>query len=486
MKVVPAQALKRSLELWTRMRDVIRLAPHDTSTEHGRSRERYRRVALTTMASLVSRGIALLTTLVSVPLTFRYLGAERYGVWMVLVSFITVIGCFADLGLGNGVTNAIAEAHGKEDRDLAREYVSSCFVLMLGIATILLVAGIAAFPFVPWIRLLNVKTGLVASEGAKAFLVLFGWFVLNIPLGVVTRVQSGLQRGYWSSLIAAGGNIVSLLALLLVIQLRGSLPWLVFASSFGAVVATALNGWVLFRSHPWLIPSLRAYRGGSARKILNLGMMFVVLQGALAVGYTSDNIVITQVMGAAAVAVYAVPQKFFGSLTQLVYMGVSPLWPAYGEALARGDVAWIRRVFWRSTFVTLAISVPLCTALALAGRWIVNAVSGKSLHAPMSLLAAMAVYCVVVSLSSTMSIMLNGVGVLRAQAIIVSIASISNLALSIYLTRRYGVIGVCLGSIIAQVFISFPAYFVVIRKQLRSMESLQNESGRLQPEPDLA
>jgi hypothetical protein len=67
---------------------LFRLRPFDISNEGGRSNERYRRVALTTIASIIAKAIALLTGLISVPLTFRYLGAERYGIWMVLVSIM--------------------------------------------------------------------------------------------------------------------------------------------------------------------------------------------------------------------------------------------------------------------------------------------------------------------------------------------------------------------------------------------------------------
>lgn len=481
MQPAPAGTFWRILEPFIRIREVVRFSPHDTSTEHGRSRERYRRMALTTGASLAARAIGLLTTLVSVPLTFRYLGAERYGLWMVLISLISVMG-FADLGIGNGVMNAISEAHGKENHELAREYVSSGFVLMLAIAAVLAVAGAIVYPFMPWVRLFNVRSGLVASEGAKAFLVLFCWFVLNIPLGVVTRVQAGLQQGYWSQIVGATGNIVSLLALLLVIELRGSLPWLVFASTFGVILATVLNGWLLFRAQPWLVPSVRAFRGSSAHKILKLGLMFFVLQVAVALGYTSDNIVITQVMGAAAVALYAVPQKLFAFIAQLVSMGISPLWPAYGEAIARGDVAWVRRVFWGSMRVTLAITVPVCAVLALAGPWVVRLMVGKSLHVPKSLLVALAIWGVVGAASMPMAMLLNGAGVLKVQAIIAAIASLSNLALSIVLTQRLGVVGVCLGSILTQTFMAFPAYFFVIRNLFRTMAMPKVESD---PQPEL-
>jgi O-antigen/teichoic acid export membrane protein len=454
---------------------LFRLRPFDTSTAGGRSKERLRRAALTTSSAGAAKVIALLASLISVPLTFRYLGSERYGIWMVLTSIIFAMG-FADLGIGNGLVNAISEANGKDDPQLAKEYVTSALAMMLCIAAFLAVAGAVGYPFVPWMRLFNVKSEAVAAEGARAFLVLYCSFVVNIPLGVVTRAQTGLQQGYTSQIVGACGSVVSLLAVLVVIAFHGSLVWLVFASAVGLVAATLLNGWVLFRKHPWLLPSWNAYRRRSASKIVRLGLMFFVLQCAVAVSFTSDNIVIAQVMGAAAVAVYAVPQKLFGFVSMVIGMASAPLWPAYGEAIARGDVDWVRKVFFASLFITLAISVPLCTILTLAGPWILRAAVGKSLHAPMSLLVVLAVWGVVNSVSTVVAMLLNGAGALRVLAITSTFASLSNLALSIFLTRRLGVMGVCLGSIIAQLLIALPTCFVLIRSLFRSMAEAKIEN----------
>jgi O-antigen/teichoic acid export membrane protein len=444
------------------------LQPFDTLTSGGRSKERLRRAALTTVSAGAARAVGLLASLISVPLTFRYLGAETYGIWMVLVSIMFAMG-FADFGIGNGLINAVSEAYGKDDRPLAREYVTSALVMMLGIAAVLAVAGAAGYPFVPWMRLFNVKSEAVAEAGARAFLVLYCWFVVSIPLGVVTRAQTGLQQGYVSQIVGATGNIVSLLALLLVIHLRGSLALLVFASTFGIAVANVLNGWVLFRKHPWLLPSWHAYRGRAASKILKLGLMFFVLQCAMAVSFTSDNIVIAQVLGAAAVAAYAVPQKLFSFVSMVIGMASAPLWPAYGEAIARGDVAWVRRVFIASLSVTLAISLPLYTILALAGPWILRVAVGKSLQAPTSLLVVLAVWGVVYTVSVVIGMLLNGAGVLKMLAIASVFASLSNLALSIFLTRRLGVMGVCLGSIISQLLITLPTCLVLIRNLFKKL-----------------
>ena len=83
------------------MRQSLRLKEFDTSTPQGRSLERYRRVALTVVTTAGAKLVAILTTLVTVPLTLHYLGAERYGMWMTISSIVAMMG-LADLGMGLG------------------------------------------------------------------------------------------------------------------------------------------------------------------------------------------------------------------------------------------------------------------------------------------------------------------------------------------------------------------------------------------------
>src|SRR5438552_374368 len=90
------------------IRSVFRLTPFDKSTAEGSSKERYRRIALTSATSILSKGVSLLTMLISVPLTVNYLGAERFGLWMTVSSLVTFL-AFADFGIGNGLLTGIAQ-----------------------------------------------------------------------------------------------------------------------------------------------------------------------------------------------------------------------------------------------------------------------------------------------------------------------------------------------------------------------------------------
>ena len=450
----------------------MRLRPHDTSSEGGRSSERYRRIAFTSAAALGSRVVGMAANLVTVPLTFRYLGPERYGLWMVITSIIAMM-AFADLGIGNGVVNSVAEAYGTGDRKLAREYVASAFALLLGIAVILAALGAMAYPHISWQKVFNVKSPTVASEGAAAFLVLFVWFIVNLPLSVINRAQTGLQQAYLANVVSTGGNILSLISVLIAIEFRCGLPLLVFASTFGSIAAVFFNGWLLFREHPWLFPSSHSYRGNLALKVFKLGMMFFVLQCAVAVSYTSDNVVISQVLGVAAVAAYAVPQKLFSVVATLVAMGVGPMWPAYGEAIARGDSAWVLRAFQRSIRLVFLAVVPACTFLVVFGPWIVRMAMSKSLHVPMSVFIVLGLWSILSAALTPIALFLNGAGIMKQQMALAIITSVVNLGLSIFMTRRFGVIGVCLGSLITQLLITVPAYVIIIKSVSRKLSMPQ-------------
>src|ERR1700722_10191018 len=102
---------------------------------HGNAgRERYRRAGLTASASFISKALTIVISFVSVPLTVHYLGAERYGVWLTISSLLTWM-ALTDFGIaGNALVNVIAEADGKEDRKLAREYTASAFWALNGVS----------------------------------------------------------------------------------------------------------------------------------------------------------------------------------------------------------------------------------------------------------------------------------------------------------------------------------------------------------------
>ena len=437
--------------------------------------ERYRRAALTAVASAAAKGFAVLANLIVVPLTVTYLGMERYGLWMTISSVIAML-VFADLGMGNGLMNAVSEANGKEDREAAHEYVSSAFFMLFGVGVTLPVCFALLYPRISWLRVFNISSPQAVGEAGPATAVFFACFVLNIPLGVVERVRMGYQEGFTNSLWSGFGSLLGLAGVLLVIHLEAGLPWLVLAMAGAPVLANLLNGAVLFGfQKPWLRPNWSSATAPAAKKILTVGILFFVLQAAGAVVFASDNIVAAQVLGPKAVTQYSVPMRLFNITPLVLAMLMTPLWPAYGEAIARGDTAWVKRTLARSILVSLLVIVATSAFLVLFGRPIIHLWVGPQIAPTLLLLLGLGVWAVLNAVGYAVAMFWNGANVVGFQVVFAVLIAVSAIIAKIFLARTIGLPGVIWGTVIAySVFALIPTIIYLPRVLARLQ---QGEKG---------
>ncbi len=433
----------------TRWWRFVQLHAFDTSTPEGRARERHRRVTLSAMASALAKLISLGTALITVPLTLHYLGAERYGLWMTISSLVVML-AFADFGIGNGVLNAVAKAHGNNDVQALRVCVSSGYCILSLVALGLLVLLAVSYAFVPWPALFNVNNELARREVGPAVAVFLACFALAVPLGIVQRVQMGLQRSFLASLWQCVGSVLGLLGVIVAVHQQAGLPWLVLAFFGAPLLAGAMNTLVFFgRSNRELAPRRAWVSSPAAVDLVRAGALFFVLQLVVGIAYASDSFVITHVLGPAAVADYAVPERMFSLVTMALGMFLAPLWPAYGEAIARGDTAWVRRTLWRSAATAVLVSAACSLVLVIFGPMLIKLWVGSAVQAPLLLLVGLALWKTIEAGGTAVAVFLNGAHVVRSQVILASLTAVSALALKVMLVGHMGVAGTVWATICA-------------------------------------
>src|ERR1044071_2449006 len=105
---------------------------------------RYRLASLAAVAAGLSKAISIAALFISTPLVLRYLGVERYGIWLALGSFVA-IASHIDFGLTNGVVNGVAAAAGRGDRRSESEVVSTAFLMLSAIAAVAVLLATAGF-----------------------------------------------------------------------------------------------------------------------------------------------------------------------------------------------------------------------------------------------------------------------------------------------------------------------------------------------------
>jgi O-antigen/teichoic acid export membrane protein len=403
------------------------------------------------VSSLVQKGFALLISAVSLPLTVRYLGPQRYGIWVTISSMVVMLSVM-DLGVANTLTTMISRAYARDDRTAARQYYATAYWISSGVAAVLGLIALALWPHVNWGALFRVTDPGLAHEISMCIAIALTFFLVSLPLNLVNRVLSGYQQTQITNYFTLLSNIMGLGAIVAVIKMHGSLVTLMLVYSATLMGGTLiLNGWVNLWDRPWMFPKPSAVDRTVVRSLLSSGMGFFLLQIAGLVVFNSDNLVISHYLGAANVVPYSVTWKLAGYAAVLQTAIFPSLWPAYAEAYERGDYAWVRRTFWRGTQLAMGTVAVAVVVLAAFGRPLIRWYVGPAAVPSEILLVAICGWTLLSTGMDLEACFLAAINRVKMQGVLAIVAAALNLSLSIFLVKRIGSLGVVLGTIISYV-----------------------------------
>jgi O-antigen/teichoic acid export membrane protein len=429
--------------------------------EQERARARHRRAAYAAAAAMLNRAISLGATLLTIRVTLAYLGTERFGLWMT-ISTLQLFLAFADLGIGNGVLNAIAEATGRDDQLAIRRYIGTGFVL-LGLVSMLMLAAIAcAYPLLDFGRFFNLHSEVALREIKPALAIFAVCFAFEIPLGLIARVQLGLQLGFLSSLWQTAGSLLTLVSILAAVHMRGGLPVLVLVFCGVPLLARVMNVGLFFRQHPELVPTAALVSWEAAHRIAHIAVLFVVLNLSVALAFQSDNLIIAHLLGPDAVAQFSVPQKLFSLVALGLATIMEPLWPAYGEAISRGDGPWVKRTLTRSLIGALVLATMMSALFVLLGPWLIRLWVGDKISPNMVLLVGLACWAVVQAGGNAVAMFLNGANIIREQVIVALIFAPCAFAAKIAFVHRWGIEGMPWATLTPYFLLTIVPYAVMV------------------------
>lgn len=435
--------------------------PGEGASDAVRSTSRFRGVILAGLAGGVSKAIALATTLVSAPLTISYLGTERFGLWMTVSSLLTLL-AFADLGIGNGLVNVVARHDARSDREAMRESISSAYVLLTGIAILLLGVFLAIYEHVPWSRLFGTHTPQGSGEAGPAVLALVVFLCVSLPLTAVQKVQLGLQKSWIANVWQSAGAVVSLIFTLFAVWHHRGVVVLIVAMAIGPAMAMLANSLLEFSiSRPDLMPRWRYATVRTAKSLLKVGAAFFVLQVTSIAANGLDTLVVAQLFGASAVGPYAVTYKLY-QLVLIAGLFLQPLWPAFGEALARGDYVWARKAVNLAIRLSVGVGLLLGLSVAILGDRIIALWVGEAVVPGNDILLSFACWILLASYGGVISAFLNNGMLLRYQLKTYTLASVAAVALKYPLAAWLGASGVVWATVVAYfVLYCLPATFKI-------------------------
>jgi O-antigen/teichoic acid export membrane protein len=402
-------------------------------------------------------GADVLIGLVMLPFNVAHLGPSAYGLWMLTAS-ITSYFSILDLGYGGVLVRFVAQYRAWRDAAAINQIISTLFFLFAGVGLVTYgVAAAIAFNLDHLFRLAPDQVGT-----GRAVLLIIGVHVAaGFPFSVFGGVINGFQRYDANNIVALASSVAVALVNVAVLRAGYGLVELVAATT-----CVRLLTFLVYRLNAYAIfPALRVrpslVRRARLREVSAFSVYNLMIDWANKLNYSIDVVVIGAFLGSASVALWAAAARIIWATQRFTNQLNGVLFPMVVDSDAGGRTERLREILLQGTRFSLAMVVMAATLLVTLAAPLMHAWIGAPFAASAPILQVLSAAVAFRVGTATATTVLKGAGLHRMLALVSLATGIANLALSIVLVKRYGLIGVAWGTLIpvsvSATFLLFPA-----------------------------
>lgn len=414
--------------------------------------------------AVFNAGEGVLTPLlwiISTPIFVAQLGGEHFGIW-ILVNSVIGAGGLLSLGLTDATTKFVSKYRALDDLVNVRRVVGSTFLLYLGLGVF---AFLLAFTLAPLLsghvfelREIDRPVALIAIQiGGAGILARFAD-------NVFFSVFQGFERFDLNVRINVLVNTLTILTNI-ILALSGVGLTVLLGVTVGFIMLGCVAKAILIRRcvDPGMSFVPRC-TWASFQELMGFGF-YTWIQRALSVLVTyADRLLLGAYVGMVEVGYYTICLQVLMQIVALLNRGGAFLFPFTSALVERGDHQRLRSVYNRSQFVLIILSCVLLLPVYVTGGSVLRLWMGPEFARQATfILELLCLRFVFAPLAIVNANYLMGMGLVKLQALLITLSSATLLAGLAWLVPAYGVFG----AVLAQ-FLFFPFMllnrFVVDRK----------------------
>ncbi len=383
---------------------------------------------------LVYKSINLLIVFTTIPLLLNYLDKELYGIWATIFSLINII-IFVDGGIGNGLKTKLAESLSLKNFHLAKTYISTAYVSILVISLVLFAVASLFIYLTDFQKLFNTAL-LTNSEFQIILTITFFLVIIGFILNLYKSLYYANQQASKVELSLLIYQIIILISITLLMQFYSKSLLLIAIIYGGSNVLIGLwFSFQFFKRNKQIIPEISFFNKEKVKSLMGLSLEFFVIQLSMIVIFTTDNLIITNLIGPKDVATYDVVYRLFHLLITLSAIAQDPLWALYTDAYQKKDFNWIKKSIKRLNKLYLLFILVVIILYFIANPFI-QFWTQKDLGILDSLLLIMAIFVLIRVYGLIYMVFLNAIGKIKLQMWLFVFGAIINIPISIFLVKN--------------------------------------------------
>jgi O-antigen/teichoic acid export membrane protein len=415
---------------------------------------RVRRASYSYASGLVFTLVTTATGLLITPWILAWLGAPAFGVVRALVEcagYLTLL----DLGLGAALSPLLARALAQDDGPALRSAMAAGLRFYRVVTLITIALGLAA---TPWITRVVQGAGISDSDVRTAWICTVLAFA-PLALAPFRALIDSEQRAYIANLALCVQAILIAVASLAFAYVRLGATGQALAVAIVSPMTAAFLAIASTRRHPGLLRGLRRPTDPGAKAALaHLGGPSLAVNLANRLGLISDNIILTVMLGPAEVTALFVTQRLATiAAGQIQAVGTSS-WAALAEIHARGQRDLFNRRLVELTRVVAVLGVAMLAPIVAFNSQFLVLWLRVPIDGGLAVAAVAAINAILVATCTLWTWAFTGTGQVRRLVASSAVSAAINVAASVLLTRRLGLVGPILGTTTA--YLSVQAWYL--------------------------
>jgi len=302
----------------------------------------------------LSWGSNLLVNLLSITIIIRYLGAELYGIY-ILVTVLMGHFNLLDFGLGQAVTKYVSSYRATNSQKTVNLYINLSFSIQAFIATVFSI--IILYTAESLTDLINVGEQYRNISILSIKYSAIGFFI-SMLLSNINSIIAGLQRYDILGMVNVISSTVNILVLVIVLLNGGNID---LAIMLNVVVLSfqVITLWVILHA---IMPEYRfdfVFNMTAFKELFSFSsFLFISKVSAFSNNYLL-RVIISAMINPSAVAIFSVPTKLINGLQSAFGSLAGVLFPYTSGANAVNEQSKIRSIFQKAFGGVIYLMTPL-------------------------------------------------------------------------------------------------------------------------------
>jgi O-antigen/teichoic acid export membrane protein len=392
------------------------------------------KIIVNTLSQFGSKISSVLLSLVTVSLLTRYLGAEKYGWFTLVFTYVSFFTTLADVGYNQ----TIVREYSRDSERSIRVY-STLFnfkLILIGLSVILALIGLLFFPYEPML-----KTAIIIGIVAVA--------VSNLGSYGTSILQSQLRLDVVAALDIFI-KVITVVFIAIFVHLGLNFYYIVGSILIGNVCGLiveyfTIKDWIVFHFY---------FDKALIRKILRISIPVGITAFLSILYFKVDTLMLSLMRSPEEVGIYGLSYKLLDNILMLWGLFMASIFPLLSRYYGKHQITEYNDLFRKTLFILIVLSVLVIFLGNTFSFLIMRILGGSKFFASMQPFKILLWSLPLLFLDNVFYNVILSFGKTKYLIFPLIVSLVINVLLNLYAIPRYGYIGASYTTIITEGFIA--------------------------------